>query len=146
MARPSKGGEVFLVVFGLIFVAAGVFFASGLLFSPPGQVHGNRWVGVLVSTIFIVVGGGIVFAGIYGDRKLEEQAAAEQSNPESPWLWRKDWAARRAESKNRNSAVGLWMAAIFVNAIVFTVAATTVPAGTERRWPLTRSCTWGTGI
>ena len=128
MARPSKGGEVFLVVFGLIFVAAGVFFASGLLFSPPGQVHGNRWVGVLVSTIFIVVGGGIVFAGIYGDRKLEEQAAAEQSNPESPWLWRKDWAARRAESKNRNSAVGLWMAAIFVNAIVFTVAATTVPA------------------
>ena len=34
---------------------------------------------------------------------------------------------RRAESKNRNSAIGLWTAAIFVNGIVFTVAAAIVP-------------------
>ena len=50
--------------------------------------------GVLVSTIFILVGGGIIYGAIYGNRKLKEQAAAEQANPESPWLWRKDWAAR----------------------------------------------------
>lgn len=127
MTRPSKGGEVVLIIFGLIFATAGLFFASSVLFAAPGQVSGNRWVGVLVSTIFILVGGGIVYAAIYGTLKLKEQAAAEQANLESPWLWRKDWAARRAESRNRNSAIGLWTAAIFANGIAFTVAAAIVP-------------------
>ncbi len=81
----------------------------------------------MVSAIFLVVGGGLVYGAIYGTRKLKEQAATEQSNPESPWLWRKDWAARRAESKNRNSAIGLWMLASFWNLISFTVAAGVVP-------------------
>ncbi len=127
MTRPSKVGEVLLISFGLVFASAGLFFASSLLFGAPSQVQGNSWVGVLVSTVFIFVGGGIVFATIYGTRKLSEQAAAEQANPESPWLWRKDWAARRAESRHGDSAIGLWMAAIFVNGVVFTVAAAIVP-------------------
>lgn len=79
--------------------------------------------GVVVSTVFVLVGGSIVYAMIYGRRKVREQAAAEQANPEAPWLWRKDWASSRAESKNRNSAIGLWMMAIFWNLISFTVAA-----------------------
>ena len=105
----------------------GLAFASGFLFGAPIQVQGSRWVGVLVSAIFAVIGGGVIGAGIYGNRKLKEQAALEACNPQSPWLWRKDWAARRAESKNRNSAFGLWAAAIFVNGIVFTIAASVVP-------------------
>ncbi len=127
MTRSSRGGEVLLIIFGLIFAAAGLFFASTLLFGVPGQAQGNRWVGVLVSTIFILVGGGIAYAAIYGTRKLKEQAAAEISNPQSPWLWQKDWAASRAESRNRNSAFGLWALAIFVNGIVFTIAISVVP-------------------
>ncbi|MGB9237145.1 MAG: HEAT repeat domain-containing protein [Terriglobales bacterium] len=128
MTKPSKVGEILFIVFGLAFLAGGIFFATAVFFSAPGQVQGNPLVGVLVGTIFIAVGGGIVYAAIYGTRKLHEQAAAEQANPESPWLWQKDWAASRAESKNRNSVVGLWIAAILANTIVFTVAATTVPA------------------
>jgi hypothetical protein len=127
VTRPSKVGEILLIAFGMVFASAGVFFAVNLLFGAPGQVQENRWVGVVVSTIFILVGGGIVCGAIYGSRKLQEQAAAEQSNPESPWLWRKDWAARRAESKNRNSATFLWTVAIFGNAIACTVAFSTVP-------------------
>ena len=127
MTRPSKGAQVFPIVFGLIFMAFGLAFASGFFFSAPGHVHGNRWVGVLISAIFALIGGGVIGAGIYGNRKLKEQAAAEVSNPQSPWLWRKDWAASRAESRNRNSAFGLWAAAIFVNGIVFTIAVSVVP-------------------
>jgi hypothetical protein len=118
---------VFPVVFGLIFMAFGLAFASGFLFNAPSKVQGNRGVGVLISAVFAVIGGGIIYAGIYGNRLLKERAAAEASNPQSPWLWRKDWAASRAESRNRNSAVALWVAAIFVNAIVFTIAFSLVP-------------------
>jgi hypothetical protein len=124
MTRPSKGAQVFPIVFGLIFMAFGLFFASGFLFADPSRVHGNRWVGAMFGAIFALIGGGIIYAGIYGNRKLKEQAAAEVSNPRSPWLWRKDWAASRAESKNRNRAFGLWAAAIFANGIVFTLAFT----------------------
>ncbi len=80
-----------------------------------------------MSGIFALIGGGIICAGIYGNRKLAEKAAAEASNPQSPWLWRKDWAASRAESRNRNRAYGLWAVAIFVNGIVFTIAGSAVP-------------------
>jgi hypothetical protein len=127
VTRPSKGAQIFPIVFGLIFMAFGLAFASGFLFGAPGHVQGNRWVGVLISAIFALIGGGVIYAGIYGNRKLKEQAAAEVSNPKSPWLWRKDWAASRAESKNLNSAFGLWAAAIFVNGIVFAIAVSVVP-------------------
>ncbi len=127
MTRPSKGAQIFPIVFGLIFMAFGLALASGFLFAAPGHVQGNRWVGVLISAIFALIGGGVIYAGIYGSHKLKEQATVEASNPQSPWLWRKDWAASRAESKNRNSAFGLWAAAIFVNGIVFTIAASVVP-------------------
>ncbi len=81
----------------------------------------------LVSGVFVVVGGGIVFLAIYGNRKLKEQAAAEQAAPDSPWLWRKDWAASRAESKNLNNSTGLWMLAVFWNAIALTVTCAVAP-------------------
>src|SRR5579863_8460127 len=109
VTRPSKVGEVLLIIFGLIFMVAGLFFASSVVFRAPGQVQGNRWVGMVISTFFVVVGGGIVYAAIYGTRKLESRAAAEQYNPESPWLWRDDWAASRAESRNRNRASFFWL-------------------------------------
>jgi hypothetical protein len=127
VTKPSKGGEVIIVVFGLVFASAGIFFAGSFLFSAPDHVHGSRWVGVMISTIFILIGGGIAYGAIYGTRKLKEQGGAEQANPESPWLWQKDWAASRAESKNRNSIVALWIAAIFANGIAFTVAGGVVP-------------------
>ncbi len=127
MTRPSRVGEIVVVVFGLVFLGAGVFFANLVLFSAPGQVHGNRWAGVLFSTVFIFLGGGLVYAVIGGSRMVKEQAAAQQANPNSPWLWKKDWAASRAESKNRNGAFGLWAAAIFVNGIVLTIAVSVVP-------------------
>jgi len=100
-----------------------VSFAPGV----PGQVQGNRWVGVAISTIFVLIGGGIAYGAIYGTRKLQEQAATAQANPESPWLWRKDWADRRAESKKRNIAIALWVAAAFWSAIALPVTFSTVP-------------------
>ena len=64
---------------------------------------------------------------IYGPRKLAQQAAYEQSCPDSPWLWRKDWAAGRAYGNNIKNAVGLALLAGFWNLISITIAAGTVP-------------------
>jgi hypothetical protein len=127
VASPSKAAQVVPVVIGLIFITFGFAFASGFLFGAPNHVQGSRWVGVLISAIFALIGGGIIYAGNYGIRKLKEQAATQASNPQSPWLWQKDWVVSRAESRNRNSAFGLWAMAIFVNAIVFTIAISVVP-------------------
>lgn len=72
---------------------------------------------VLACGIFVLVGGGIIFAAVYGSHNQKQQAAAQQAAPDSPWLWQADWAASRAESKNRNQATGLWLMAGFWIAI-----------------------------
>jgi len=150
VTRQSNGGWIILIVFGLVFAGAGLFFAHALLFGDPDRIQGNRWVGALVSTIFVLVGGGIIYAAVYGMRKAREQAAAEVANPASPWLWRKDWAAHRAESRNRNSAVVLWLVAIFWNLIAFTVAAFNVPKLSRASNPVALIpllfCLVGTGL
>lgn len=128
MTRPSRAGEIFLVVFGMVFACAGIFFAGSFLFTAPDRVQGNRWVGVIVGLVFTLIGGGIIYAAISGTRKMKEQAAVEEANPETPWLWRKDWAARRAESQGRTGPTVLWVVAIFVNAIAFSVALSVVPS------------------
>ncbi|MFY9648179.1 MAG: hypothetical protein WAK29_23590, partial [Terriglobales bacterium] len=127
MTGPSKGAQAFPVLFGLVFMAFGLAFSSAFLFGDPSHIHGSRAAGVLISAIFTFIGGGIICLGIYGNRKLKEQATAELNNPQSPWLWRKDWAASRAESKNRNRAFGLSAAAIFANGLTLTLAFTTLP-------------------
>jgi hypothetical protein len=121
VTTPSKGATAFLIVFGLIFAGGGLALAAGFLTANPANVHGSPAIALLVCGIFIVLGVGIVFGAIYGSRKVKEQSTAQAAAPNSPWLWQKDWAASRAESKNFNSAVGLWLLAGFWNAISITV-------------------------
>jgi hypothetical protein len=118
---------VFLVAFGMVFLAAGLFFGWVALFAPPESVHGSRAVGVVVCAIFVIVGGGLATAAICGTRQLEEQAALEQAQPDSPWLWRKDWATSRAYGTNGKNAIGLAVFAGLWNLISITVAAGIVP-------------------
>jgi hypothetical protein len=127
VAKPSKAVAAFLVLFGMVFLAVGLFFGWALLFAPPGSVHGSRTVGVVACAIFVAVGGGLAASAIYGTRKLEEQAALEQSSPDSPWLWRKDWAVGRAYGNNTKKAIGLAVFAGVWNLIAITVAAGALP-------------------
>jgi hypothetical protein len=127
MTKPSKAAAVFLVMFGMVFAGAGLFFAWALTFGPPGAVHGDRAVGVVLSLFFVAVGGVVAFSAVYGIRKLGEQAALAQSSPGSPWLWRKDWAANRAYGNNSKNAIGLAAFAGFWNTIAITASAAALP-------------------
>jgi hypothetical protein len=117
MTQPSKGAAVFLTVFGLPFLGAGLYFIFALLTKSPSLHNTSTITGVVVSSVFVFVGGGLVYAAIGGYARLQKQAALEESNPLSPWLWRPDWASRRAVTQNKHREIGSWIAAIFCNLI-----------------------------
>ena len=117
MTQPSRGAAVFLTLFALPFLGAGLFFAFALLTQSPSLHTSSTITGVVVSTVFVFVGGGLIYAAIGGYGRLKKQRAIEESSPQSPWLWRADWATRRAQSENKNSEIGSWILAILCNLI-----------------------------
>jgi HEAT repeat protein len=117
MAQPSKVGPVFLTIFALPFLCGGLFFLYGLLVSSPNVHASNLATGLFVASFFVLVGAGLIFAGFKGYGVLKKQAALQDANPLSPWLWRTDWASRRAEGANKKGYIGAWIAAAFCTLI-----------------------------
>jgi hypothetical protein len=132
MAQPSKGAALFLILFGLPFLGAGVFFIYMQLAVPGSSGTGGKITGILFASVFVIIGAGLMYAAIGGYARLKQQAATEESNPLSPWLWRTDWAGRRAESQNKNSEITFWVICILCNLILLPVVTTQLP-------PLVRS-------
>ena len=117
MTRPSKGAAAFLALFGLPFFGVGLFFAYTQLVGHGNTANGSKLFGVMLGLFFAVIGGGLIYGAIAGYGLLKKQAAIEESNPLSPWLWRTDWADRRAESSNKKSELTYWVIAILCNMI-----------------------------
>jgi hypothetical protein len=67
-------------------------------------------VGAAIALFISAIGAGLVLLALGGYRQLKKQAAIEEANPSSPWLWRMDWANRRAESQNKKTEVTAWVA------------------------------------
>jgi HEAT repeats len=130
---PSKGATIFLSLFGLPFLGGGLFFLFLLFFSRGNFKPLETVMGITISLFFVAVGGGLMYGAIAGYGKLKRQEEIEIANPASPWLWRADWKARRAESQNKKSEIGRWVLAIFCGMIIFPVAAMLGPQ------------LWGTG-
>src|SRR2546430_352669 len=117
MTQHSKGAAVFLTLFGLPFLGGGLFVLFAQLTKSPNAPIAKTITSVMASLVFVLVGGGLIYAAISGYGQLKKQAAIEESNPLSPWLWRTDWASRRAGSQNKNSEIASWIMAIFCNLI-----------------------------
>lgn len=115
MAQPSKAGPVILTVFALPFLGGGLFFIYTLMVRSPHFRPGDLAVRLVMASFFVLVGAGLLFAAFKGYGFLKEQAALQEANPLSPWLWRADWARSRAESTKKKSYITAWIAAVFVN-------------------------------
>lgn len=127
MAQPSKVGPIFLTIFALPFLGGGLFFLYGLLVSSPNVHASNLTVGLFVASFFVLVGGGLIFAGFKGYDLLKKQAALQEANPLSPWLWQADWASRRSESQHKKGYIGAWILAGFCNLITLPILISAVP-------------------
>jgi hypothetical protein len=81
----------------------------------------RNWTEALFFALFGVTFGGVGIGGIAvalaGRRKLKEQAALEVRHPESPWLWRADWASGRIVDSSRPTMVTAWIFAALWNLI-----------------------------
>src|SRR5713226_162899 len=117
MTQPSKGAAAFLTLFGLPFLGAGLAFIYAQLVSRGNFKTYDVVAAVLFGSVFVFIGGVLIYAAIGGYGRLKKQAAIEESNPLSPWLWRTDWATRRAESQNKKSEILFWALAILCNMI-----------------------------
>jgi hypothetical protein len=117
MTQPSKGAAIFLTLFGLPFLGAGLAFIYKQLVDRGNHTTFETVATILFGLVFAVIGGGLIYAAMGGYGRLKKQAAIEESNPLSPWLWRTDWASRRAESQFKKSAVTLWVLAVLCNVV-----------------------------
>jgi hypothetical protein len=117
MTQPSKGAAVFLTLFGLPFLGGGLAFIYAQLVSRENFGTLETVTAILFGSVFVCIGGAFIYAAIRGYGLMKQQAAREEANPLSPWLWRTDWALRRAESQNKKSEILFWVLAILCNMI-----------------------------
>ena len=67
----------------------------------------------LFALTFGGVGIGGIGAVVAGRRTLKAQEALQASHPESPWLWRADWASGHITDSSRNTMIGAWLATLW---------------------------------
>src|SRR6266481_5842403 len=127
MTQPSKGAAAFLTLFGLPFLGAGLAFIYAQLASRGNFKTYEVVAAILFGSVFVCIGGGLIYAAIRGYGLLKEQAARVEANPLSPWLWRTDWAMRRAETQNKKSEITYWVLAILCNMITLPFLFSMVP-------------------
>jgi hypothetical protein len=105
------------VLFLLPFAAVGIFTAAMAV----RRAAAGNWTEAAFFTLFALTFGGVGIGGIAaafaGRRKLKEQAALEARHPDSPWLWRPDWASGRVVDSSRATMFSAWIFAALWNLI-----------------------------
>src|SRR5215472_10190592 len=147
MAPRSKVGPVILTIFAFPFLGGGLLFLYALMVRSRNFKPGDLGLRKVMASVFVLVGAGLLFIAFKGYGFLKKQAALQQANPLSPWLWRADWAAGRAEGTNKKTYISAWTAAVFVNLITAPFMFGKIPAllrqGDARAFLLLAFCSFG---
>ncbi|NVJ67477.1 MAG: DUF3592 domain-containing protein [Gammaproteobacteria bacterium] len=80
-----------------------------------------RWGMLGFGSIFLLVfggvGGGIIFAGFWGSRKIKQENAYKQQFYDEPWKWKKEWQGDYFTADTKVGFIGTLIFAILWNAI-----------------------------
>ncbi|HEU5232975.1 MAG TPA: HEAT repeat domain-containing protein [Terriglobales bacterium] len=115
MSTSSKLGVAFLFCFGLAFAGMGGAFMLKCLSAP--QTMPNSTAGAIFAGGFALIGLLIMGGTLYAASKLKQDDEAKAAHPDSPWLWRQDWAQSRVYGRQNNRAAALWVATIVVGCL-----------------------------
>jgi HEAT repeats len=122
VTKPSKGAAIFLMFFGLMFFVPGLLALFTFLANSRNHSTSGTAAGAAIAFFISAIGAGLMFGAQRGYRSLKDLAAVEEANPSSPWLWRADWANRRAENLRKKTEATAWVVCIFCNLVMIPVA------------------------
>ncbi len=122
------------MLFSLPFIGMGLFFAwtSAKNLGNPG--FKNPWVGIIMGLVFAAFGGLIFAGGAQAGRMMKRANAIRAANPDSPWLWREDWAQGRANGTTKSAAIGMWFFALIWNGISWGAVFAVTKNAPENKW------------
>jgi hypothetical protein len=106
-----------LVLFLLPFAGVGLFAAVQVVRSALAGDWGQAGFLGIFALVFGGVGIGGIAGALAGRHKVAEAALLRERHPESPWLWRDDWAAGRIEDSGRATMWTAWAFAAFWNLV-----------------------------
>lgn len=135
MTKPSKGAAVFFLFFGTMFLVPGLLSLFTFLANSRNRSTSGTLVAAAIALFISAIGAGFLFVAVGGYRRMKHQAAIEEANPSSPWLWRKDWASRKAENLRKKTEITMWVVCIFCNMMMIPVAVSIIPQLARRNDP-----------
>ena len=115
----SSSGAGFLTVLGIPFAISGLWaFWQVLRLIESDSLESEKLaVFILVGLIFFGAGVAMILLGRYLKSKSQEKNALRQLHPDSPWMWRPDWAQGRVRGASKSTLVLSWVFAVFWNLI-----------------------------
>lgn len=91
-----------------------------------------------VGLVFLGAGVALVIGGSRGRRRQRILADLQGTFPDSPWMWREDWAKARCDSRLKTSIWATWIATLLYNGVCVPLVYfffTTASAETLRKNP-----------
>ena len=117
--NPPRSGPPGALIVALPFAAGGLL--AGVIAVVNVKNGTLPWplAAVVGSAAFVFIGAAVamVLAGIQGRRRQRITADLQGTFPDSPWMWREDWAQARCNSRLKTSVVATWIAALLWNGV-----------------------------
>ncbi len=108
-----------VTLFLLPFAGVGLFTAAMAV----QRLAAHNWTEALFFALFALTFGGVgiggIIAALAGRRTLKAQELLQASHPDTPWLWRQDWASGHITDSSRSTMIGTWLFATLWNLIGF---------------------------
>ncbi len=106
-----------MIAFATPFAVAGVYFgALAIRLATRGQAQSALLFG-MVALVFGGSGLYLIARALRGKKRAEVSDELRARHPGEPWLWNPEWSSRRIGDNSRTGAIGLWVFALFWNAI-----------------------------